>query len=215
MFSGHYEEWRKSRMNGIDKYIKEDFFKGKKLLELGCGYGDLGNEFFKKGCKEVTCSYAREEYLNQVREKYSQLKTMVFDCDKDKLETSYDIILHWGVLYHLKNVNNHLKNVCDNCDYLLLETEVCDTDDIVNINVPESGYDQSFNGSGSRPSPKLIEMNLEENGFEYKMIMDEILNSGFHRYDWKPSNNNGYSHGLRRFWICWRKGKKTPLKKDI
>ena len=65
MFSNHYDKWQISRMNGIKKYILPDYFKDKTLLELGCGYADIGNMFYKLG-SIVTSSDARKEHLNVV-----------------------------------------------------------------------------------------------------------------------------------------------------
>lgn len=46
MFSNHYDNWRISRLNGVTKYIKPEYFQNKTLLELGCGYADIGNMFY-------------------------------------------------------------------------------------------------------------------------------------------------------------------------
>ena len=82
-FSFHYDGWRKSRMDGLLKYIDSSFFKDKLLLELGCGFGDLGNMFYDLGCK-VTCTDARKNHLDEVNKKYPQLVTKLLDCDSEK-----------------------------------------------------------------------------------------------------------------------------------
>ncbi len=206
MFEDHYLEWRKSRFNGIKKYIDLSFFQNKTLYEVGCGYGDNGLLFKNIGC-DVTCSDARKEHIENAKIKNPQLKFELFDCDNDLMTKKYDIVLHWGVLYHLNNINKHLKNICENCDYLLLETEVCNNDHDSNkvIKVNENGYDQAFNKIGSRPSEKYVEKILDENNFNYIMIKDPIINSGYHIYDWESQNNDTWHNGLRRYWICWNK----------
>lgn len=203
-FSDHYGNWQKSRINGVLKYISPSYFEHKNILELGCGYADIGNKFSELGAI-VTSSDARQEHLDIVKTKYPHIKTFQFDCDNEKLTQKYDIILHWGLLYHLKNIEEHLNNILNNCDILLLETEVSDTDDInYNINIYENGYDQAYNNEGSRPSPKYVENILNKNGFEFKLIKDPILNSDFHIYDWNITESKIYKCGLRRFWICWK-----------
>jgi hypothetical protein len=204
MFSDHYNDWRKSRLNGTFKYISKDYFKSKTLLELGCGYADIGNIFSELGAN-VTSSDARQEHLTIVNQKYPHLKTLYIDGDNSKIQEKYDIILHWGLLYHLKEIDIHLKEISEKCDILLLETEVSDSDDKdFYISTAESGYDQAFNHKGIRPSPSYIEKILKQNGFEFKLIKDAILNSGFHAYDWEITNSKTWRHGLRRFWICWK-----------
>ncbi len=204
LFNDHYINWRQSRMNGINKYISPDYFSGKSLLELGCGYADIGNMFSKLGAV-VTSSDARKEHLDIVKERYPHIKTALIDGDNLNIEDKYDIILHWGLLYHLREIEEHLEEVSNKCNILLLETEVCDSDDTdFYIKTREHGYDQAFNDRGIRPSPSYVESVLDNNGFKFKMIKDPILNSDCHCYDWDVKNSETSRHGLRRFWICWK-----------
>ena len=108
MFTGHYNGWRTSRMNGVKKYISPEYFKSKTLLELGCGYADVGNMFYELGAI-VTGSDCRKEHLENVNKKYPHIKTLLFDGDKDSIQEKYDIIIHWGLLYHLKEIEIHLE----------------------------------------------------------------------------------------------------------
>ncbi len=211
MFDDHYIEWRNSRVNCLLQYINKDYFIRKTLLELGCGYADLGNIFYNLGCI-VTSSDARKEYLDIVNSRYPLINTMLLDADKDIINNKYDIILHWGLLYHLNSIEQHLNNVCNKCNILLLETEVLDSNESIFINTTESGYDQAYNGSGIRPSARYIENILEKNNFNYIMITDNLLNANIHKYDWIIQNTNTWSHGLRRFWICWNKNIESPIK---
>jgi SAM-dependent methyltransferase len=197
-------------MNGVKKYISTDYFKNKSLLEVGCGYADIGNVFHELGCI-VTSSDARKEHLDVANEKYPHIKTLLIDSDNDEIKETYDIILHWGLLYHLNEIEKHLENVSQKCDLLLLETEVVDAaDEEYYISINENGYDQAFNNKGIRPSPYYVENIIKKNGFEFKLIKDPILNSDFHCYDWDFTNSKGWTHGLRRFWICW-KNIQSPL----
>jgi hypothetical protein len=204
MFGSHYTNWRNSRINGIKKYISSDFFKNKTLLELGGGYADIGNTFYELGAN-VTSSDGRKEHLKIVNKRYPHIKTLLIDCDKDIIQEKYDIILHWGLLYHLNEIERHLEQISQKCDVLLLETEVSDSDEVnFYISTNENGYDQALNRKGIRPSPSYIENILQKNGFQFKLIKDSILNSDFHCYDWEISNSKTWRHGLRRFWICWK-----------
>lgn len=204
MFKGHYDNWRVSRINGIKKYMPLDSFKSKTLLELGCGHGDIGALFYELGAN-VTCSDVRNEHLEVVKNKYPHLNTLLIDGDDLDIKDKYDVILHWGLLYHLKEIEIHLEKISQKCDILLLETEVSDSiDDNFFITTNENGYDQAFNNIGIRPSPSYVEKVLKKNGFEFKLIKDPILNSDNHCYDWEISNSKTWRNGLRRFWICWK-----------
>jgi hypothetical protein len=210
MFQRHYINWRNARMNGVKKYILPEYFKSKTLLELGCGHADIGNMFYELGAS-VTSSDARKEHLETVQQKYPHIKTLRIDADNDSITEKYDVILHWGLLYHLKEIEIHLEKVSHKCDVLLLETEVSDSDDMQFYqSTHENGHDQAYNNKGIRPSPAYVEYVLEKNGFQFKLIKDPILNSEFHVYDWDISNSKNWKHGLRRFWICW-KNIESPL----
>jgi len=197
-------------MNGVTKYISPEYFTRKTMLELGCGYADIGNMFYRLGA-DVTSSDVREEHIEVVKQRYPHLKTLLIDADTTGITEKYDIILHWGVLYHLHEIERHLEHVSQKCDLLLLETEVSDSDDKdYFISTREDGYDQAFNIEGIRPSESYVERVLAANGFTFTCIKDPILNSEFHRYDWTIDNSKSWSHGLRRFWICW-KNIESPL----
>jgi hypothetical protein len=213
-FRGHYDNWIESRMNGIKKYITPEYFKGKTLLELGSGHAHVGNRFYELGAI-VTSSDARKEHIYVVNTIYPHINTLLIDVDKNDIKDTYNIILHWGLLYHLSEIDVHLEQVSKKCNVLLLETEVSDTDDdTFFISTNEEGYDQAFNYKGIRPSPSYIEKVLQKNGFQYKLIKDPILNSGYHHYDWDINNTKLGRNGLRRFWICW-KNVESPLINDL
>ena len=203
-FQQHYNDWRTSRLNGIKKYLIHDYLLNKTLFEIGSGKGEIGNSFSKMGAI-VTCSDARQEYVDFINQTYTNLKAITFDANHNIIGDKFDIILHWGVLYHIAEIETHLKNVSECCNVLFLETEVCNSNDgdtILYTN--EEGYDQAFNNIGCRPSPTYVEKLLIKYEFKYQMIVDDILNSGFHIYDWNVTNTNDWKHGLRRYWICWK-----------
>ena len=209
MFRGHYDGWTESRMLAIKKYINVESLKNKTLLELGAGHGHNGNEFYKLGCK-VTSSDARDVHIQNGKKKYPHNDFKIIDGDRNIIDEKYDIILHWGLLYHLREIEVHLKNVCENCDVILLETEVADSDDDnFYIMTNEGGYDQAYNNIGIRPSEKYVEKVLNNNGFKYFMIKDSVINFSYHdlchKYDWEIGNTKRWECGLRRFWICWNK----------
>jgi SAM-dependent methyltransferase len=215
MFCEHYPNWQLSRMAGIRKYVDPSFFKDKTLLELGCGYADIGNEFYKFGAI-VTSSDARKEHIEVVRSRYPHLKTRVIDGDIiADLTGKYDVVVHWGLLYHLEEIENHIRAVSQMCDVLLLETEVADSENTdFELKIDEKGYDQAYNCVGVRPSPRRVEAALKSAGFRFELIKDPVLNSGMHIYDWNHENTGKWKNGLRRFWICWKPEAASPMRPD-
>jgi hypothetical protein len=211
MFDRHYIPWTEARMACIEKYCALDIFNGKTLLELGCGFAHNGNRFRLLGAN-VTSSDARQEHLQIGAQLYPEIHFLRLDMDKDDIPQQYDIILHWGLLYHLREIENHLAKVANHCNILLLETEVSDSsDDTFYIEVNEGGYDQSYNEKGIRPSPTYVEKVLKKNGFNFQMILDPFFDTDSHQYSLPLQETKTWRHGFRRFWICWKDGH-CPLK---
>lgn len=216
VFTDHYNEWRMSRIKGLDKYLTDDFLNGKKVLELACGKADIGHILQQKGAIVIGCD-ARKEHLDVAKILYPSIQTFIWDGENDKIQDNYHVIVHWGLLYHLNKdiLKTHLANVMDHCEYLLLESEVCDSNDFDILETREEGYDQAFHNHGSRPSESYVEKIILEKGFHYKKIKDSILNTNRHTYDWEITNTKQWQHGLRRFWICWKEESVCPIKEEF
>lgn len=203
-FRGHYDLWRDKRITAIISYWGPLFFRNKKILELGAGYGDIGSVFTALDAS-VVCSEARQEHVEIIKNRYPQINALCVNSENEwPFTESFDLILHLGLLYHLDNFEYSLRKSLENAKYIVLETEVCDSDDpdlVLKIKERRDGYDQSFSGIGSRPSEKYIEKILDEYGATYEKVKDDRCNAIFHTYDWKIENTKEWTHGLRRFWF--------------
>lgn len=211
-----YQEWIQNRLIVIDDKIKQlfgdDFFRGKTMLELGALHGYFGNKFHLKGAL-LTCFEGREDNLKVLNEVHPHLKNKLVDCDKIMIDEHYDVILHLGLLYHLKNVESSLVNSLKHCDVLILETENIDNESD-EIHITYEGISKNCNVSSlsdsdcenlvTRTSRKWLERVFEENGFEYHLISDSRANTPPYRYDW-TSNNTGDISALRSIYIASRK----------
>ena len=204
-FSDHYEYWRAKRVVAIVEHYGESFFKNKKILELGCGYGDIGKVFIGLGA-EVIFAEGREEHVNILKNKFPNNRVYKVNLENEWpfKDEKFDLILHLGVLYHLDNIEFSLEKSILNTSNLVLETEVCDSDDpdlVLKIDENMNGYDQSLIGKGSRPSGKYLENIFKKYNCSYEIIKDKRCNALFHRYDWSVKNTNTWEHGLRRFYF--------------
>lgn len=209
MFNGKYIEWNRKRSKAIVDFYGHKFLYMKKILDLGCGHGDIGGSFQRLGA-EVTLVDAREEHLKVAAKKYPGSKTIKADLDGTFpiLNKKFDIVISLDLLCHLKDYEKHLKQICSVTTHLVLETAVCDsTDDGKCIYVPENSgiYDLSLNGMGARPSAAAIERILDECGMDFRRIDDAKLNSMDYVYDWKETNSDSTELKNRRFWFAKKK----------
>ncbi len=196
-FLGHYPMWRTRRLRVLmERWARENFERAT-VLELACGHGDIGAFFLSLGA-DVTFADAREEHLAVVRLRYSGVSIVRHDANHP-LEpppgSPYDFVVHMGLLYHLRPdaIAANLENTCALGRRIVLETEVCDSDDpAMIIETCETGFDQAVDGVGSRPSSAFIERVLDKCGVRWRRHDDPRLNTDLHVYDWKPLNNGRY-----------------------
>ena len=210
MFDGHYYEWRARRVRKAIKVIGRSRMAGLRVLELGCGYGDIGIALWQAGAK-VTFSDARQEHLDELMLRYPEIarQERVFQIDQEKpwsLDQRYDLVIHFGLLYHLQNWRLSLDRSLAHADAMLLETIVADSDDPgVDIAWPaREAYDTAFGGTGSTPSAAAIEAYLRQKGCRFVRFDDGHLNASSHHYDWVVGHTEEESAWLRRFWLVCR-----------
>lgn len=202
-FQTHYKEWRDSRLK---KLLSLTEFKNKTVLELGCGHGDIGLALEEHGAI-VTYAEGREEHLVSLR----QLGKDVVCLNQEEswnLNRTFDIVIHFGVLYHLKNWKQDLKiSLAHAKETMFLESLVTNSSNPeyeVQIEEP-ADYDQSMIGIGSRVSASHIESVLTP--YQYQRFDDPDLDSGAHQYSWIVNKNfpehcwgEKYTN-YRRFWM--------------
>lgn len=206
MFTGPYLDWNQKKIKAIVEHYGHPYFVHKKVLDLGCGHGDIGGVLHRLG-SEVTGVDARQDHLKIVSKKYAGVKTVRADLDGPWpfYGKTFDLTIDIGLLCHLKDFEAHLKAVCTSSTYLILETAVLDSNDANGLIVKpdkNNAYDSSFNGFNSQISAANIERVLKECGMSFKRMDKAKLNSGNYVYDWQPALNNSYDSNKRRLWFC-------------
>jgi SAM-dependent methyltransferase len=204
-FGMGYHQWQSKRIIAMLDRYGHQFFNGKTILELGAGYGDIGGFFSMLGAN-VTCLEGREINTDQIKVRYPAVKAMEFDLNKPLPESlsSVDLIIHFGLLYHLNNPEASLRNTCRACKYMALETECSDSSDpMFSREVREKKYhkDHAIDGIGCSPSPAFVERILKEEGMRFERIDDASCNANDHFYDWPLENTGATRKGQRRFWF--------------
>jgi SAM-dependent methyltransferase len=218
LFHYTYRYWRATRVAKILELYGVDFFRGKSVLELGAGHGDIGAVFADLGAN-VLCIDGRVQNVNYGRLKYRnipnfEIRHLDLEGDFSRLGR-FDLILNFGLLYHLKNVESHLKCCFSLSDDVMLETVVCDSTDANKVLLVDENKDVNelaVAGVGSRPSPFYVERIATESGFRVERHFTPDLNAGEFVYDWKHRNdNNDGGWNLRRFWRMQRSAPTASL----
>lgn len=202
LFEGMYTGWRETRINKLVNLLGKEWFKNKTILELGSGHAHIGNALSQLGAK-MTCTDGRLEHVEFIKQNYPHIETFQLDQDKPwNLNRQFDLVINWGVSYHLDNWQSDLLTSILHGRMVSLETNCADSSkDDYQAKVPEEGFDQAVNKVGSRPSAAFVERVIESAGATYIRYDDADLNWKFHTYDWPLTDSGNWFHGARRFWI--------------
>ncbi len=198
----YHADWQINRINFIlSKYPKE-FFKGKRILEVGAYNGYIGAYFNALGA-EVHCLEGRVENVVNIKNDYPQITAEVANLDSPDWNWGHwDIIINFGLYYHLEKFHKkHLKNCINNCDLMFFETVIYDSSESEIYFRNEVGDDQSLTYIGGTPSTSYVENILKETNVQYKKYTDSFLNNYQHKYDWPDTGFKVFNQFHRRFWI--------------
>lgn len=213
LFHHSYRHWRAIRITKILEIYGFDHFAGRKVLELGAGHGDIGAALAELGA-DVLCLDGRIENINYGRLKFRNLPNFRLEyCNLDgdfSHSGEFDLIINFGLLYHLEDLEGHLKRCFAMANDMVIETVVCDSTDpykVIMVCENSDVNEEALGEKGSRPSPFYIERIAKENGFEVDRYFTSDLNSSAFIYDWEHRDDNrdgGWD--LRRFWRMRRNG---------
>ena len=202
MHGNYCKEWQSARVNFIlSKYPKE-FFQGKTVLELAPFNGHIGAEFDKLGAS-VTYIEGRIENVEYIQKTFPHIPVIHADLDTPTWEWGdFDIILNFGVLYHLEHYHKEfLTNSILHSKLLFLESVIYDSSENELFFRNEQGLDQSLTNRAGNPSTSYVESILDSYEVRYTKYTSSELNGGGHTYDWVDSNSKTLHPFHRRFWI--------------
>jgi SAM-dependent methyltransferase len=209
LFHRSYDAWRVARIDAILELYGIDFLRDARILELGAGHADIGAFLADLGA-QVLCLDGRSRNVTLARLKHRdvpRLECRQADLMEDFRDAGrFDLVIDMGLLYHVTNVEEHLRWVFAMTDEVVLETAVCDSTDpeLVLLVEEDPGVDEdALRGLGSRPSPFLVERVARESGFSVQRHFSPTLNTGPQfRYDWEHRDDGRApaDMSLRRFW---------------
>jgi cyclopropane fatty-acyl-phospholipid synthase-like methyltransferase len=200
--SWYHSDWQNARLKFILSKYSSDFFKGKRILELGACNGYFSAYFQSIGAETLAVE-GRMENIQKIKEYYPELNVKQSDLDTDDWQWGkWDMIVNFGLYYHLDKYHiKHLENCLDNSEIMLFETVVYDSNKSELYFRDESGYDQSLTNRGGNPTTSFVEDIFKSKGKEYEIFKTNELNGNGHFYDWEDTGNNIFHQNQRRFWI--------------
>lgn len=205
----YYRESELTRLTNLFAHTDLEKWRGLKFLEVGAGLGHIGDVFVKLGF-DITSSDGRPEHVERIKGRCR--KAFVLDLDKEGIDSAgdFDVVIAFGVLYHLSEPERFLQSCARHSRALLLETAVCDSRDAIVPTVQElskgwRGQDQAVNDFGCRPSPAWVEKTCREAGFDQiQDISNPVANWEIGIFDWDYQGTGQWRRGksnLRKMWI--------------
>lgn len=219
-----HDQWNQKLSKKIIQLFGEDWFSQKNVLEVGCGHGLTGIELLKLG-SNVVFSDIRKEFLLELAQYLHSVNLPVncaeIDHNNDyEFNMQFDLVIHIGLLYHLKNWKKDLENSFKHSNTVILESRVYPFNEIhEELSIGNDfGYssphlEEVFLGE------KTIENHLEQIGCKFIKFTSSDLNSyGWendqaivhHVYDWTYesvkknlmlSRNQNDIVQFRRLWL--------------
>jgi hypothetical protein len=226
IFGGFFNEWRVKRVNKLVTLLGADWFKDKKVLELGCAFGNVGFYLESLGAK-VTFSDGRQESLDIVKLKDPSAKTILLDQDTNwNINETFDLIVHFGISYHLDNWQQDLVNAINHAQYVVYETAVNKFSNDIEFKIKDYKYSHKYHGPlnslGSLPSVSMTEAIFKDKQVNYTRYDGEDLNHEGMLYnlkatkEYKPTSNdiiylnswhNPWGCGGRKYWLIKKDSK--------
>jgi 2-polyprenyl-3-methyl-5-hydroxy-6-metoxy-1,4-benzoquinol methylase len=196
--------------------------EGRSVLDVGSGPGHLAQFFVDRGCRIVSTD-ARAENIERMHELYPAHDGHVADVEHDDLSRfgRFDVVFCYGLLYHLENPIQALRNMASACDDLLLiETMVCDsTAPVLRLEDEYLSANQALRGLAHRPSPTWLATALDRIGFRHVYLPQQPPEHPDYRFEWKNNLETARDgHLLRAIFVAGREPVEaaglTPLVRD-
>jgi len=182
---------------------------GKRVLDAGCGVGHLASRLERMGCRVVGVD-GRKENIEGLRTRYPSLEAHVANVESEPLSRfgRFEVVFSYGLLYHLENPLESLRNLQSICDdFLLLETIICDHElPLVRAEDESSDFNQALGGLGCRPTPHYVVLALNRVGFPHVYAPVSPPEHRDFRFEWQNNLEVARDgHPLRCVFVASRK----------
>jgi 2-polyprenyl-3-methyl-5-hydroxy-6-metoxy-1,4-benzoquinol methylase len=166
--------------------------RGKRVWEVSAGIGDHTSFFLDREC-EVTCSEARQDLVEIIRNRYRDLAVHRLDLEHPNQDFPgpFDVVYCYGVLYHLRTPAQALDFIAARCSgLLLLETCVSFGSELDPhlVSEPLDKPSQAISGVGCRPTRNWVLEELKAR-FQFVYIPKTQPNHEQFPIDWRIVNH--------------------------
>jgi SAM-dependent methyltransferase len=187
---------------------------GKRVLDIGCGVGHLGARLAEMG-SSVVCVDGRESNIASLRTRYPRLEAHVGNVETEELSRfgRFQIVFCYGLLYHLENPLQSLRNMASVCDEMvLLETIICDHElALVRVEDESTDVNQALGGIAGRPTPHYVVLALNRVGFPFVYAPVTPPEHEDFRFEWRNNLDCARDgHNLRCVFVASRTELKNP-----
>ncbi|MFC5467006.1 class I SAM-dependent methyltransferase [Lederbergia graminis] len=84
--------------------------KGEKILDIGCGTGDLTYEISKSGANVTGMDFSKD-MIEQAKKKYPGIQFLIGDAELFRTDTKYDAIFSNAALHWMKNAEKVVESI--------------------------------------------------------------------------------------------------------
>ena len=166
--------------------------RGKRVLEVGSGIGHLTHWLEARDCEVVSTDGNALNVVDNLR-RHPWRKGKVFVADLEQTGShdwlgAFDVVLCWGVLYHLGKPARCILDMAAVCtDLFLLETKVNPTDNGgTNISRERPDRDRAIHGRNCKPARNWVMQRLKRE-FGYAYVTRQQPNHPFFPTKWSAA----------------------------
>jgi SAM-dependent methyltransferase len=180
---------------------------GQRVLEVGAGVGRLSGFFLERGC-DLVVTEGRSENVDELRRRFPGVEAHEWDVETSLTRFGrFNVVFCYGLLYHLENPIQALRNMAEVCgDLLLIETMVCDSPlPVMRVDDETRGLNQALRGIANRPSVSYLAMVLNRIGFDHVYAPLEVPQFPDYQFEKLGNLDTMRGHPLRAVFVAARR----------
>jgi hypothetical protein len=187
--------------------------RGKTVLELGAGIGDITQYLMQMGCSTITRIEARQYNCVIMRQEHPEHPVFCDDLmDPKSLGTTFGLCIAYGILYHLADPTMAIRFMEKHTNFAIVETCVSlgPGDELNPVDEGSHCPSQATHGKGSRPTRRWMLASLRT-AFRYVYCPVTQPNHVQFQLDWLAHPRSTLT---RAIFVCSQTPIQNPLLVD-